>query len=197
MVTPLNDAALLAAWRRYRDQRLGQEDTTLEQVCRELKERYGCDSSTVRRHLDPSYAARQRTSHREAESRRYARRKARREKSRRRRAERPDWVRRYERNYRRLHLHPDRYLSHAFPQGQPLPLDAITAKIHELCENVPFRPKTIERILRDYELKQKAGRIRGPPWLYEDPPHSGYWRYSSDPPSRAPPGVADDDYDEG
>jgi len=56
-----------------------------------------------------------------------------------------------------------------------------TGALPPLLENIRFRGSTVEdRLLRAYELGQREGRIRGPPWL-SYARENDMWRYSYDP----------------
>ena len=80
--------------------------------------------------------------------------------------------------------HPDRYLTRVFATCPEAELETITAEIREQCENVQFKPATIERILRKYAAAQHEGRARAPPYVYELEP--GVWAYTQHPPDTDP-----------
>lgn len=169
--TPRDDPAILDAWINYYC--MARKALSLRQVCLELSVKYGCHSETVRTHLDPRLRERRRALNR----RYYAHRKGKTVSA----SDRSVWRKQqYEKYYRRLTRKPERFLCQVFENQQEVDLEAITTAIRDLCVSIQFRPRTIERILREYETGQNEGRIRGPPWLRA---MEGGWVYSDVPQS--------------
>lgn len=164
--TPKTDLELLAEWIAYREECVSGNGASLRQICIALAERYECSPLTVRRYLDPFFADKKRAADRKADSRRYAPIKRRTAK------------RRYEKQYRQATRHPERYLPWAFAAASAADLESVTREFANQT-GFAFRPSTIKRVLKDYELGQREGSIRGPPFLHEDRERPGYWHYSS------------------
>lgn len=159
---------------------------SLQQVCLEIAAGWQCSVVTARKVLDPSYAAKHRETDRRYQRRRYAKRKKKRQESRRRRTEDGEEVRRYERAYHRL-TRPNsqtKILAALFSDAESvsgMTLNEIVEALPRVShtEGVRFQPATIEtRLLHAYIERQKAGMIRGPPWLsYDD--KTDDWMYST------------------
>lgn len=69
-------------------------------------------------------------------------------------------ARRYDRNYRRLIRHPERFMAHVFQSTRRVSVEEISSRLPELTEGVPFRFATIRRVLARYIREE-----RGPPYL--------------------------------
>ncbi len=68
----------------------------------------------------------------------------------------------YNRQYRRVTRHPERYIPRLVRGSEPVDLDHITDQIPRLTEGVRFWKRTVERIIEKYMNGLEKGRIRGP-----------------------------------
>ncbi|MCH8147404.1 MAG: hypothetical protein IH987_05325 [Planctomycetes bacterium] len=161
-----------AAWLEYAMKRRA-EGAGSWQIAGELEVDFSRE--TVYRHIDPEAEK----SHRESSRR-----------SRRRERQRKDYhynynkqyraagkTKLYQRNYGRLMRNPGLFVRKAFGDAAESDLMSITADIRSFTENTQFKPETIERILLRFSAAQRAGTIRGPPFLYQT--KYGTWRYDN------------------
>ena len=191
---------MITEWLAHRDSRLGElgEGTSLWQIAEELTtanlepctisgepvRRY--TKHTIYRYLNPATMVKHRSSCNRSYHRRIVKPRDQRAKAveyeRRYRAEHVDEVRRYDRSYRRLTRASSqpRIIGEVFGPHTVVTLEQATEAIRAQLEGVQFKHSTIERVLKDFELGQREGRISGPPFLYEQPP--GHWHYSGDQP---------------
>jgi len=120
---------------------------------------YGVSFTTVKYHLDAGYRS-QMLRYRQNRYRKRSRRRIQ--------------VRRYNRNYHRFTLNPERYLSRIFDLTDQASAAEIAAQLPEHTEGVRFRPATVQTQLERYVAQQ-----RGPPYLQEVEP--GVYRRVSEP----------------
>jgi len=153
-------------WQTYRDRRI-TEGASLWRIASELAREH-C-TATVYLYLNPEARGRSRLSSRlsyrrrnpiphrftvgNADRRQYARLYH--ELSAKRRL--------YEKYYRRITRHPNRYLDQIFQSRTEADLETITVEIRTFTENVRFTPRTIERILTSYSTAQQQHYPRRPP----------------------------------
>lgn len=176
-------AQIIDYWTTYRNRRIQEGVYSTNRIATELAATsHGAFSwSTIRRWIDPEYRKRHAASIQRITKRKRADRRRGRDRSRRRRNQNLEAVRRYERNYVHLTRYPQQYLEIAFGSEPETSIDHITSSIRAACENVPFQPRTIEKILKKYADGQRAGTVRGPPYLKEI--SRCVWRYDDEPPA--------------
>lgn len=134
-------------------------------ICEELAgEAYNWQ--TVYRYLCPDVRERQRESSRRAYQESESRREERRKQA------RAEYKRVYERHRRRIERHPERYVEKIFDRDAPLGIEDIGTKLGELCEGLRFHTRTVEGILRRYQLTQLGTAQR---YLSIDETRPGVW----------------------
>lgn len=140
MPTPKQNPKILSEWTKNFSEHTAQ-GMKKSKAYNLIAQKYGVSYTAVRYHLNPQFRNHQLSSNRK-------------------RYHQKIWVRKYNRNYRRLTRTPDKFLSYIFDLDKQTSLDEITVGITELAEGVQFRSSTVERLLNKY-IHNK----RGPPFL--------------------------------
>ena len=200
VVTPRTSPELLEVWRQIAQEMLAL-GASLEEVCKRIGRDCQCANATVRGYLDPNYARRHvqavlKYDRRIRELRRLSKLQSHDVVGESRydgcepephRLARPppiwdcpDSRRKWRRQYFRLTRQPKRYLERVFRNDDEVTFDTIRTRLAELTDGTRFRPCTVSRLLKRYEVGQCEGSIRGPPYLQEVRP--GVWRYGDEHP---------------